>query len=146
MWWLSWFKRSSAACNPGPSVCGGKSECFSIMYSCFHLSLIIVLQPLSCLVYHTTEYMVPGRWGGLQSALGLTWGTGTQEENPWVSDKTFWLSDFSRFSLGNNYHHCEEAAVLGIKYKYQSRCSFFWESVEKTQLSQGSIDTSGSET
>lgn len=59
------------------------------------------------------------------------------------------LSDSQTFQdslLGNNYHHCEEAAVLGIKYKYQSRCSFFWESVEKTQLSQGSIDTSGSET
>lgn len=30
----------------------------------FNLSLIIEFQSLSCLVYHTTKYMIPGPWVG----------------------------------------------------------------------------------
>lgn len=59
------------------------------------------------------------------------------------------LSDSLTFQdslLGNKYSHHEEAVVLEIRYKYQSGCTFLGESVEQTQLSQGSIDMPGSET
>lgn len=146
MWWLSWFKRSSAACNPGPSVCGGKSECFSIMYSCFNLSLIIVLQPLSWLVFHTTKCMIPGRWDGLQSGLGITWGTGTQQENHQVSDKTSRLPALFKTLLWviitviMRKQCCLE---LGRKIRVDE---VFLESMESTQLRQGCGDVPGSET